>query len=312
MNEPTHDPEIRRWFEGLGPPPEQQAPTHLQAKVRARILHQQRPAGFIAWMSRFGHPVWATVLAAVLVLSLSANLWWGLEDFTRKHPAVVDRESAWAVYPFLAQLPRNEVLQTAVAARAAIEPEWIGRGFVSGEDPRVAFFRMGTLYADASAALHSQLSDAAEAHLRRLIEALRRAQAPTILLAYLHEIMAWIQHSSYTEAELMQLLALFEPLYTAAYGGQDDGQAVSVFQIAAWLENLVLALDARAHIPQQQPAILDIYLDALLRFRAPTTVIDAFKQIRTLVTQTAMSQAERRQLRRAIETIQHLLGAMTG
>ena len=45
LDEPTHDPEIHQWFQGLGSPAVQQASPYLRAKVRARILNQQRRAG---------------------------------------------------------------------------------------------------------------------------------------------------------------------------------------------------------------------------------------------------------------------------
>jgi hypothetical protein len=312
MDEPTHDPEIHRWFQGLGPPPAQQAPPYLHARVRARILSRRRRAGIGAWMGQFGHPLWATALTIVLILSLGANIWWGLGGRAREVPAVAEEGRSWTVYPFQAQLPPNEALQAAVAAHAAIEPEWIGRSFVAGQDPRVAFFRMGTIYTDALAALHSRSVDVASAHIRRLTEVLHHLQAPAILLAYLQEITTWMQRPSYTEVDLTQLLALFEPLYVTAYAQQDDHQAASIFQMAAWLENMALALAASDPVIPQPPVNLDIYLDTLIRFQAPSTVIEAFKQIRPLATRAVLSQTERHQMRSAIQTIQQLLGAMTG
>jgi hypothetical protein len=317
LDEPTHDPEIHQWFQGLGPPAVQQAPTYLQAKVRARILNQQRRAGIGAWMGQFARPMWATALATLFVLSLGANIWWGLagrlEGPRMEGPRVADASSrALTVYPFQAQFSQNEALQAAVAARAAIEPEGIGRGFVSGYDRRVAFFRMGTAYADALAALHSQVPDAASAHLHRLIDTLRDIQAPAILASYLQEIATWRQSSSYTDDERTQLLALFEPLYVTAYNRQDDPRAVSLFQIAAWLENMALVASTREPMGVEQPAVLQGYHEALTRLQAPSKAIEAFGQIRALASQAELSQAERLEIRRLVQTMQQLLGAMAG
>jgi len=311
FDEPTHDPEIHQWFQGLGPPAVQQAPSYLQAKVRARILNQQRRMGIGAWMGQFARPVWATALAALFVLSLGANIWWGLAGRMEEAPRVADASGrALTVYPFQAQFSPNEALQAAVTARAATEPEGIGRGFVSGHDRRVAFFRMGTMYANALAALHSQAPDAASAHLRRLIDTLRDIQAPAILASYLQKVATWMQNSSYTDDGRTQLLALFEPLYVMAYNREDNPPAVSIFQIAAWLENMALVASTREHVVVEQTAVLQGYHDALTSLQAPSKAIEAFGQIRTLASQAELSQAERLEIRRLVQTIQHLLGAI--
>ena len=312
LDEPTHDPEIQQWFQGLGPPPAQQVPPYLQAKVRARILHKQGRRGMGAWLVWFARPVWVTALTAICVLSLSANIWWGLTGRTEEAARVADAGRALTVYAFQSQLSQNEALQEAVTARAAIAPEAIGRGFVSGHDRRVAFFRIGTVYADALAALHSQVGDAASAHLRHLIDTLRDVQAPAVLSSYLQEVATWMQSSSYTDEERTQLLALFEPLYVTAYNRQDDPDAVSLFQIAAWLENMALAAATEAHMVAEQAAVLQGYRDTLSRLQAPSRAIEAFDQIRILAGQEELSQAERLEIRRLVQTIQHLLGAMTG
>jgi len=311
LDEPTHDPEIHQWFQGLGPPAVQQAPPYLQAKVRARILNQQQQAGIGAWLGQLARPMWATALTALFVLSLGANIWWGLEGRMEEGPKVADASArALTVYPFQSQFPQNEALQTAVTARATIEEKDIGRAFVSAQDRRVAFFRMGTVYADALAALHSQAPDAAEAPLRRLGDTLRDIEAPAILVSYLQEVTTWMQHSSYTDDERTQLLALFEPLYVTAYNRQDDAHAVSLFQIAAWLENMALVASTKERVLVEQTAVLQGYHNALTDLQAPSKAIEAFEKIRTLASQAELSQAERLEIRGLVQTIQQLLGAM--
>lgn len=312
LDEPTPDPEIQQWFQALGSPPEAKAPPFLQAKVRARILNKQRRVGFGAWASLLARPVWATALTAALVLSLGANIWWGLAGRAGENPGVAEAGGSLTVYAFQAQVPHTEALQAAVAARAVTEPEWIGRGFVSGQDQRVAFFRSGTAYADALAALRSQASAAAAEHLRRLSDTLRHAQAPDILLSYLQEVATWMQSPSYADAERTQLLALFEPLYVTAYDRRDEAHAVPLFQLAAWLENMALVAATEEPAVPQQPAVLQAYREALARLQAPSSAMEAFDQIRTLATRAEISQAERLQIRRLVQTMQQILGAMTG
>lgn len=313
MDEPTHDPEIQQWFRGLGSPPVQQAPPYLQARVRARILNRQRRAGIGAWMHRLGGPVWATALTTLCLLSLSANVWWGLADRSGDNPRVVAHaDRALTVYPLQAQFSQNQTLHAAVSARAAIVPEGVSRAFVPSHDRRVVFFRLGTVYADALAALQSQALDAASVHLRHLTDTLREVQAPAILSSYLGEVATWMQSAHYTDAERTQLLALFEPLYVTSYSRQDDAHAVSLFQMAAWLENMALGAASKAPVVPEQAAVLQGYHDTLSRLQAPSRAIEAFDQIRTLAGKEHLTQAERLEMRRLVQTMQHLLGAMTG
>ena len=310
--EPTHDPEVQQWFQGLRQPPMQQMPPYLQAKVRARILHSQTRTGLGSWVSRFGHPVWATAVTAVLVLSLGANIWWGLGGQAGEAPVAASESRALTVYPLQSQLPHTEALQAEVTARATTKPEWIGRGFASRQDRRVAFFRVGTIYAEVLAALYSQASDVASERLRLLTEILGQSQAPAILSSYLQEIATWMQSSTYTEADQTQLLALFEPLYVTVYNQQGNPDAVALFQLAAWLENMALAAATQEHKLNQQPAVLQTYHDALIRLQAPARALEAFSQIRALADKPDLTQAERNQIRHLVQTIQHILGTMPG
>ena len=311
-DEPTHDPEVHQWFQGIEPPPARPVLPYLPGKVRARILHEHRRVRFGTWMRQLRYAVWGVALAACLVLSLGVNVWLGLGRPTKNPYTVAEEERTSTVYRFQAQFPADASLQAAVASRKVTDPEWIGRGFASGQDLRVMSFRIGTLYADALAALHSRAVDVAKVPIRHLAETLHRIQAPTLLSAYVQEMTDWLQHSTYTEAELTELLALFEPLYVSVYSQQNHHQVVTIFQLAAWLENMALALSMSDHVVSQEPAIFDVYDDALNRFQAPSQVIDAFGTVRKLGVQETLSPSERQQFQSAIQTIQHLMGDISG
>ncbi len=310
MNEPTHDPQIQQWFQSLGPSPAPPASPHLQAKVRARILDQQTRAGL--WPTLLTQPVWRLALTAAFVLSLSANIWWGLGSRKQEAPKVASPFRSLSVYAFQAQLPHSAALQTAVTARATIEPEKIGRSFVTQQDRRVAFFRLGTAYADALAALHSRDVDVASTYLSHLNDILHQVQAPPILSSYLREVSAWIHSSDYTDDERTQFLALFEPLYITAYKPSEEPYAVSLFQVSAWLENMALAAVTHNPVAPQQASILQAYRDTLVRLQAPSQTIEAFDRIRSLATQTTLTPAERQHIRRLVQTLQRVLGAIRG
>ncbi len=308
MDEPTHDSQIQQWFQGPGPSPVQPASPALQAKVHARILDQQRRSD--SWTNRLSQPAWVTALIAALMLSLSANIWWGIGERMRAEPKLAGTVRSLTVYPFQRQLSPTEALRVAVAARTAAVPENIGRSFATTSDRRAAFLRLGTMYADALAALHSRDSSLASTYLQRLADILHGLQVPPVLSSYLQDIAAWMQRPSYTDVERIQLLALFEALYITAYTPLDAPHAVSLFQMGAWLENMVLAVTIRQPVMPQHPEVLQTYYDTLIHLQAPASALKAFRQLRTLMARAELNQEEFQQIRRLVQTLQRLLGAM--
>lgn len=297
MDEPTHDSQIQQWFQELGPSPVQPASPALQAKVRARILDQQQRSG--SWTNRLSQPAWVTALIAALMLSLSANIWWGIGERMRAEPKLAGTVRLLTVYPFQRQLSPTEALRVAVAARTAAVAENIGRSFATTSDRRAAFLRLGTMYADALAALHSRDSSLASTYLQRLADILHGLKVPPVLSSYLQDIAAWMQRPSYTEA-----------LYITVYTPLDAPHAVSLFQMGAWLENMVLAVTIRQSVMPQHPEVLQTYYDTLIHLQAPASALKAFRQLRTLTARAELNQEEFQQIRRLVQTLQRLLGAM--
>jgi hypothetical protein len=309
-DEPTHDPEIQQWFQALGPPPVQPASPYLQAKVRARILDKKTRPRLASWMNTFMSPVWASALAAALVLSLSANVWWGLTGQAPQEVQVASETSSLPVYQFQARMRHAEAVEPEMMARVPVVSEPVGRAFASHQDRRVAFFRLGTVYADALAALHSHAPDAAGERLTVLMNTLHRLQAPDTLGHYLRELLTLVQNQAYPDAELAKFLALFEPLYNSAYDSQEEPVALSLFQIGAWLENVALAAATHDPVLQRQTSALVSYQDDLARLQAPSKVLDAFTQLRALIAQPTLTEQDWRQVRLLVQTIQSVLGVM--
>ena len=311
-DEPTHDPEIQQWFRAIGSPPAQTASPYLQAKVRARILEKQTRPGLASWINFVVSPVWAGVLAAALVLSLSANVWWGLTGQAPQEVQVASGMSSLPVYQFQTRMQHAAAVEPAMMAHVPVASEPVGRAFASHPDRRVAFFRLGTVYADALAALHSHAPDAAGARLTILIDTLQRLRAPDTLGHYLREQLTLVQHQTYPEAELAQFLALFEPLYVSAYDSQEEPAALRLFQMGAWLENVALAAATNDPVLQQQTSALASYQDDLVRLQAPSKVLDAFSQLRALLAKQSLAEQDRRQVRALVQTIQNVLGVVAG
>lgn len=307
-DEPTHDPEIQQWFQALGAPPAPPASPYLQAKVRARILDKQTRPRLASWMNMLVNPVWASALAAALVLSLSANVWWGLTGQAPQEVQVVSETSSLPIYQFQARMRHAEAVEPEMMARVPVASEPVGRAFASHQDRRVAFFRLGTVYADALAALHSHTPDAVGARLTVLMDALHRLQAPDALAHYLRELLTLVQNQAYPDAELAQFLALFEPLYSSVYDSPEEPAALSLFQIGAWLENVALAAATHDPVLQQQTSALASYQDDLVRLQAPSKVLDAFTQLRALMAKPTLTAQDWHQIRPLVQTIQSVLG----
>jgi len=152
---PPKDPEIQRWFQALGPPPSGQAPPDLRVKVWARITQRRARHGVLAWVPALAHPAWAAALAIVLVLSIGLNVWWSIlgvghmADRGLSEPSPAGRLHT---YRFQAEMTRIHNLGAVVAAAPPLQEPSMVVGFTP-QAARSDFFRIGTLYAEALAAL---------------------------------------------------------------------------------------------------------------------------------------------------------------
>src|SRR5207247_4436997 len=78
-----------------------------------------------------------------------------------------------------------------------------------------------------------------------LAQGFARMQAPPALPQYLHTVHTLLQHQALPGADVVTVLALFEPLYDDAYAGANSREPIHLFRAGAWLENLSLATAAR-------------------------------------------------------------------
>jgi hypothetical protein len=246
------------------------------------------------------------VLAAGLILSLAVNVWWQIDSQQTARP--LEQQPVYA-YQFLQGLRENTALGTLVAARAAVREQPIGLGFAL-QDARIIFFRMGIMFTDALAALHSETLHVAEQHLDTLAKALNSVQAPRALAQYLRELQAMQQSQRYSGAELAKFLALFEPLFVAEYAPTDTAAAVILFRLGAWLETMALAAAAGDPISQQQEAAIRYFRSVLPGLQTPPEVEQALAQMQRLVNAPALTAADWQTLRDLIQRTQKILGAL--
>jgi hypothetical protein len=247
------------------------------------------------------------VLATAFVLSLAVNIWWGIDRRGTDPPLSAPESRPVYAYHFLQTIQSPKAIGSLVASHPAVEAPFVGLGFAL-QDPRVVIFRMGILYIDALAALHSGTLDVATRRVDALGKAMHSLQAPPLLSHYLTEIHTLLQNRQYTGQELAKFLALFELLYEQELG--TDAAEVRLFRFGAWSENMALAVAASDHRALRQAAGAPYLRTSLLQLDAPASVIEAFDRIQRLSTTTTLTDADLRACGSLVRTIQKTLGAL--
>jgi hypothetical protein len=252
-------------------------------------------------------PAWAAALALVLVLSLGLNVWWGLRYLEPHPPGDSARAGRLHVDQFQAGMADAKALGSLVAAHPARWDPTTVVGFTP-QASRTAFVRMGILYADALAAIHGGAVESAAPRLEVLAQALLHVQAPPALPQYLRAVQTWVQQRSYTDAVLVQFLALFEPLYEGAYTAADEAERVTLFRAGAWLENLALAAATgdRAAL-RQGGAMLGEVRRGLARLPAPLEVSETLARVHRMTAARALTDQDIHTIRTLIQDVQRRL-----
>jgi hypothetical protein len=299
-----NDADIVRWFEALGPPPEGQVSPHLRTEVLTRIEQRRSQSGIWAWLPHGNAPLWRPALAVALLLSVGLNVWWGV--YSRPTPPSWS-QNALQAYRFLRAIRNPEQLGPLVTARSAFGARIVGLGFAP-QNPRIVFFRMGTIYADALAALRGDAPDVAAQRLHALRQALERLQAPRILTDYLREIRTLHRGQHYGGEELATFLALFETLYQVEYAKDESTEAVGLFQLGAWLETMTLAAVAKDTTALHQEAAVRHFQTVLGHIEAPREALEALKRLGHYVSAEPMTDNDIRTILTLVRRIQQILG----
>jgi hypothetical protein len=316
VSDTPKDPDIERWFQALGSPPVAHEPLGARARVLARIEAQQRRGSF-AWLS-LANPALATGLAAVLLLSIGLNVWWGNHFFgthLQQTAQVATTEgaasgaSSLSIYHFQAQLQQSGELGTLVAARSVGVAPMPMVGFTPEAVPVTTLVRLGTEYTDTLAALVSGQVKVAASHLNVLVQTLDAVQAPPVLSQYLNTMQHVLTQQTYDARTLAQFVALFEALYEAAYAQDSMVDEVILFRAGAWLENLSLAAAVGdKDVLQQTQRVKPLY-GVLSRLEVPPTTRHALNQLNDLLTQPALTDQDVKVIRGLVGKIQQGLSA---
>jgi hypothetical protein len=213
-----------------------------------------------------------------------------------------------STYRFQVGMPRAKELGTFVAAHSTLRESPAVVGFTP-QAARATFFRIGTLYAEALAALQSGTVAAAAPRLDVLVRALATVQAPRPLAQYLREMQTVLQSQRYTGEEVALFLALFEPLYEDAYVRTTTREGWLLFRAGTWLENLLLAAAAGDPMALQQGGgvLADIHR-TLTRLQAPSEVLETLARLHRLVTTLPLTDQDMGTIRILVQELQGMLG----
>jgi hypothetical protein len=241
------------------------------------------------------------------VLSLAVNIWWGIDRRGADPPLPPTEARPAHAYRFLHAIRSPTAIGSLVASHTAVEAQFVALGFAL-QDARVIIFRMGILYTDALAALHSNTLDIATRRVYALGKALDSLHAPPPLSHYLTEMQTLLQNQQYAGPELAKFLALFEPLYAEELGTHTA--EVRLFQFGAWSENMALAAAAGDQSALRQAAVVPYFRTSLLQLEAPASVIETLDRIQRLSTTATLTAADMRTLGSLVRTMQKTLGAL--
>ena len=276
----------------------QLAQRHSQATEQIALQNTLR-----AWL--------VPAMTGLLVLSLGANTWLGFQHHvlnTESAPQIDTRivailSQSGSTYQFQKYLKHPDTWNAYLTAYADSggEPTVI-HGFEAPTEISVSV-RIGSLYAEALAALHSGAYEATAARVEELIEALHQMKASDVLILHLRDVEWQIEKSPDT-SEMAEALALFEPLYEAVYTSSLPG-AIHSFRVGSGLTNLALAAalgDAGAVLRGVQ----DIE-QAMSSLSPPNAVLSVLAQLQTLVTDRALSAHDMPKLHTLIQTLRKML-----
>ena len=313
--------EMRTRFHAVHAPPD----LHARGMARIRQLPPPRQGGLarwwtgvVAWQARSA--VWAPALATALLLSLTLNIWLGVQTLGPRPPGVrltaerrLEGRSAAGplpTYQFQVQMQHAPTLGARVAARPVPKVPQAMVGFTPDAAWPI-FVRLGILYADTLAALQSGAVEAAGHRLGVLIQTLASLQAPPVLSQYLRVMQAVLQRQSPAGITAAQFVALFEPLYEAVYATDPTAAAWVLFRAGAWLENLALAAAVGDQAAIRQTHAVQSVQDALRQLHMPDAVLHALEQLQVLMARQPMTAQDLHAIQTLVDALQQQLSGGT-
>ncbi len=324
VNDPKNDKDktddakaadIERWFQALGDPPEAPEPPGARLRMLARIDQMQQRRWRFDGFWTIPAPALATGLAALLLLSVGLNVWWGQLFFGLSpdaKPQVADSRAALtreafplSTYRFQDRLQDVATLGPLLASRTPDAVSIPIPAFAPRAD-QTPFFRMGILYTSALAAGRGGAADIVQQRLQALTQTLVSVQAPAELSQYLRELQTRLHEQPEKVTTWTLLLAGFESQYRDAYAASPLDEWV-LWQIGAWSENMYLAAALKDRTALAQTHAIPYFQHALGELNAPPRTVETLAQVQHLVANKALTEDDLDVIRNHLETIQATL-----
>jgi hypothetical protein len=285
--------------------------------MRKIAERRERPRPF-AWATAWLQPAVVPALTALLVLSLGLNTWWTartwwtpepvVQQTASRPPAPSRQEPPASAYDFQTNLIRNANLGALVDAHSTVEEQMVAYGFASKPAPARSYF-LGTLYAEALAYARSGDTETATGRwvaIRKEVESIAKPLA--VYTRHMETLLtAPADDQADSRAELMALMALFEPLYED-YAGAGAVQTLPLFRAGTWLTNARLAAAIGDKAALQTPATVRYFQDEMLRLEAPKGVLDALSRMGRVVEQDTLADGDVKVMLKLVQRVQELLG----
>ncbi|ETX01769.1 MAG: hypothetical protein ETSY1_06135 [Candidatus Entotheonella factor] len=297
--EQTEARDLIRLLEMSRPQKELRAPPDFRLKVLNKIHQAPARRGLLAWLSFDFAPTWAPALtAALLVLSLGVNVWFGTRALgPTEAPAIQVPVQAHA---FQKDIRQDADLGALVAAQET-GTELKSYGFADKAAHEKSFL-LGTFYAEALAYARSGDIDAARQRWQTLDQALSQTAEP--LLSYRRNMQEWLQQEPPAWASFQALLPLFEPAFVI-YVEDDNQQTLPLFRAGAWMTNMRLAAEA-GDVDGLRRGNAAAYF--LAHLNAPKGVEEGLKRLDEWMAQKTLSEREIKMVIKTVKKMQQILG----
>lgn len=263
------------------------------------------------------------VLAACLVLSLTANIWLGnrfrgLRPLDSNSSVVAQKHEMRELLATLnvqdhITLFHTHLFQSSIETKNNLGqilselPDMINPSSTLGFAATARFYAVGTWYAEALASLASGHYEVAAQRLSLIDTELRLLSIPNPLIGYLPDMHRAILSKQYSPASLKEGLSLLGALAEELAQGQGK-ESLTLFRVGAWLVNLRLAAVAGDKRFLHQAGATDYFMNKMAALNAPQRILGQFDQLHQILQKPVLTSMDIEQILASVMQISRLLG----
>lgn len=243
-------------------------------------------------------------------------MWLGIRTLGRPAPtvrvadqAVSNPQRHWQfdAYTFQVGIQSHTALGMLVASHSLAEKSATIFGFTTTRPVGTIVFQIGMLYADTLACLHSDALPAARQLLGAIKNVLDGLPASTVLSMYLEKMRSLLESQSLPAQVRGEFLTLFETLFSE-YARGAGSEFLPLFRAGVWLESLYLAALAGDEAALRRGNAVAYFQSEMETLHAPQGVRDTLEQLRFLLSQPVLTDADVAAVRKRIQRLHALLG----